>query len=140
MVNKVELSLRENRPRVHRCINHRGLKAAGSYLDTYCPRTNQLRDKGYSRADGLLSNLFSMLTAFELSLHQWYRNTLWQQTKDEVEKLMDKVHKRSQDIQDDINKRWRADFFRTCIHCQRRLGDDYLLLDKCPSCGLFLHK
>lgn len=117
-----------------------GLKAMGNYLDTYRHRANQLRNRGYSRADGVLSSLFVTLTAFESDLHHWYRNTLWQQTKDEVVKLMDKVDQRNQDIQNDINKRWRADFFRTCIHCQCWLGDDYPLLEKCPSCGLFLRK
>jgi hypothetical protein len=117
-----------------------GLETLGNHLSTYLPRAKQLRDKGYSRADGLLSSLFFTLMAFESNLHQWYRKTLSQQTKDEVEKVRDKVHKRGQDIQNDISKRWRADFFRTCIHCQRWLGDDYSFFQTCPNCGRFLHK
>lgn len=117
-----------------------GLEMFGDFLDTYRTRTNALHAKGYNRADAQLASLFYSLTTFQTTLHQWYRQTLYQQTREQVEKIRRDAYQSSRDIQDGINKRWSADFFRTCIHCQYWLGEKYPYLEICPRCGRLLHK
>ena len=116
------------------------LEIMADHLKTYLPRVEQLHHAGYSRADELLGRLFFTLMAFQTHLHRWYRTALWEQTKDEVEKIRSEVYKGSQNIQEGIKRRWRADFFRTCIYCEYWLGDAYPSLKICPSCGRFLHQ
>lgn len=45
---------------------------------------------------------------------------------------------RQQQVFDQANRQWTADFTRSCAHCNYYLGDWYYSTGRCPRCGWLL--
>jgi hypothetical protein len=51
---------------------------------------------------------------------------------------MEDTMKRRQDMFDQHNRQWSANFNKVCVHCGYSLGDSYYVYDICPKCGRLL--
>jgi hypothetical protein len=119
-----------------------------SYCQSFEPVAQYLKQAGLPQVSETIEQLAADLRGGEkLYKDMWgeavneqrKRGLISQGVNDQWLSTMQGVLERQQAAFQAQQKRWTADFSRSCVHCGQPLGDQYYNLAICPKCGLFLH-